>query len=122
MNVLKLAVVLLISSLFTGCTDSRRLDSLEKRVDALENQAAQRAATTKDAAEREQADRQARNMLWDMCRDGANKKFNRNLRLNGTKHKDGSYSVSVPTLQLMEQQKQNDLADCDRQYPGHRAD
>lgn len=85
-----LAYVLLTAALlFSGCNDSRRIESLEKRVSALEHQ----AGKFEEDSEKLKAQQQARAALWSVCRDGAYGKYNSALKSNGTKQKDGSLAL-----------------------------
>jgi len=93
--------------MIAGCQDSRvpaleqRLKQLEERTHQLE---AERTKTSEDDA--------ARRARLEACVADANGDFQRNLEHNGTKQRDGSYTVPVPTSEQMQRQRQGKIEEC----------
>jgi|SRR2546427_12926463 len=97
--------VLLFS--LAGCQDTR-LSNLEKRVDHLEQAVHQLEAARTKAAD----DDSARRAKLESCVAEANAAFERNMVSNGTKQRNGSYTVLVPVLNEMQRVKQGKIEEC----------
>jgi hypothetical protein len=93
--------------MIAGCQDSRvpaleqRLKQLEERTRQLE---AERTKTSEDDA--------ARRAQLEGCVAAANAEFDLSLSRNGTKQRNGTYSVPVVLLEQMQRQKQSKIEQC----------
>jgi hypothetical protein len=98
-------------SLFSGCQDSR-VTNLEQRVNQLESKTRElESERTKSVDE----DASRRTQL-EACVEEVSTDFQRSLVSNGTKQRNGSYNVPVPTLAEMERQKQVQIETCHLLY------
>jgi outer membrane murein-binding lipoprotein Lpp len=99
------AVVVAMILFLSGCQDSR-VTNLEQRVNQLESETrelkSERAAKSAD-------DDATRRTKLEACVEDVNADFQHNLVSNGTKHRNGSYNVPVPTLAEMQRQKQVEI-------------
>ena len=91
----------------TGCQDTR-VTNLEKRVDKLDQTVHQLEADRTKAVD----DDSARRAKLESCVAEANADFDRNMISNGTKKRDGSYSVPVPAASEMQRVKQGKIDEC----------
>lgn len=94
-----------------GCRDAR-ITNLEKRVDHLEQsirqlKAEQRKATDEDLARRSKL---------EICVADSDAQYDEMARRNGTKRRDGSWTIPVPVLEQMQRQKQAKIEECKLLY------
>jgi outer membrane murein-binding lipoprotein Lpp len=105
----KFAVVSGLILFLSGCQDSR-VTNLEQRVNQLESE------TRELKSERAADDDAARRTKLEACVEEVSTDFQRNLVSNGTKQRNGSYNVPVPTLAEMQRNKQGKIRECQLQY------
>ena len=111
MKVLRTAILLLVVVVNVSCKDSR-VPSLEQRVGSLEGRVHQLEAERDKARSDESASRDK----LESCVAEASAAFDRNIISNGTKARNGSYSVAVPVLAEMQRQKQGKIEECKLLY------
>lgn len=97
--------------LLTGCQDTR-LQTLEQRVNRLEQSVHRLESEHSKSA----SDESALRAKLESCVAEANAAFDRNLVQNGTKARNGGYSVPVPVLGEMQRQKQGKIEECKLLY------
>ena len=109
---LQATAVLAILALTTACQQDARLTSLEQRVSRLEQSARQfEAGRDKNAA-----DESARRAKLESCVGEANAAYDRNIVSNGTKGRNGNYSVPVTVASEMNKLKQSKIEECKLLY------
>jgi RES domain-containing protein len=94
-------------AVLTGC-ETNRIDSLDKRVTALEAQTKEQKAA--DAAQHQ---------AWLSCRDAADDSFDEGLRMSGQKDPKhpNRYWTDSAVYRNMQETWRDAVADCDRKYP-----
>lgn len=103
----KLKGMVVLLCMVAGCQDSR-VPALEQRVKQLEERTRQlEAEETKNTN-----DDDVRRLKLENCVAEANADFQKNLENNGTKARNGSYTVPVPLLEQMQRQKQSKIEEC----------
>ena len=107
--------MLCLSFGLVACQDDR-VTSLEHRVEKLE-QSVQQLQTEKNKLAEDDA---ARHAKLESCVADANAEFQRNVANNGTKSRNGTYSVPVPVLTEMQRQKQSKIEECRLLYSASR--
>jgi outer membrane murein-binding lipoprotein Lpp len=105
--ILQTTIVLSLMVLSVGCRDAR-LQTLEQRVNRLEESVRQLESERNKIAD----DDSARRAKLEACVSDANAAFDRDLASNGTKARNGGYNVSVPILAEMQRQKQGKIEEC----------
>jgi hypothetical protein len=105
------AALFLLIAVSEGCQDSR-VTPLEQRVNRLEQTVrqleAEQVKTSNDEA--------ARRAKLENCVVGANMVFDSSIISNGTRSRNGSYSVPVPVEAEMLRQKQAKIEECKLLY------
>ena len=91
----------------SGSQDSR-VTNLEQRVNQVENKTRELESQRTKSAD-ENASIRAK---LEAGVEEASTDFQRNLVSNGTKQRNGSYNVPVPTLAKMQRQKQVEIETC----------
>jgi hypothetical protein len=97
----------LIIAASVGCQDSR-VTPLEQRVNRLEQTVQQLEAEQNKTSN----DEVARRAKLENCVAGANAAFDSSIISNGTRSRNGSYSVPVPVEAEMLRQKQAKIEEC----------
>jgi outer membrane murein-binding lipoprotein Lpp len=90
-----------------GCQNARVTD-LEKRVDRLEQSTRQLEADRTKAADEDSK----RHAKLETCVAEANVAYERSTASNGTRQRDGSYSVPVTSVTVMDRAKQEKIEEC----------
>ena len=93
--------------LTSGCQDSRTAN-LEQRVSHLEERIHKLEVDRTNSAD----ESAARRTKLENCVADANSEFDKNVANNGTKNKNGTYSVDVPLAAEMQKQKQTKIEEC----------
>jgi hypothetical protein len=82
--------------------------NLEERVSVLEEKTHQLESEKAKSS----ANNEARQLKLENCVDEANMEFQKDVVSNGTKGRNGLYSVPVPIQSEMEKKKQGKIEEC----------
>jgi hypothetical protein len=99
--------LLTLGLMTTGCED-KRIPALEKRVGDLEQKTKQLEADKTKAAD-EQSQKEVN---LQVCVAAANDQYQQNIMSNGTKSRDGRYSVPTVVMTELDHQKQSKIEEC----------
>jgi hypothetical protein len=97
----------LVLCLTTGCEDAR-IANLEKRVSQLEEKNRQLESNKEKSSE----ESTARQVKLENCVAQAEAEFQKDVVGNGTKTRNGLYSVPVPVQSAMESKKRGKIEEC----------
>ncbi len=109
--ILQVALLFIVAILTIGCQDSL-VPALEQRVARLE-QSVHQLESERDRGVSDESPRRAK---LEGCVAAANVEFQNNVAGNGTKARNGSYSVPVGVLAEMQRQKQGKIEECKLLY------
>jgi hypothetical protein len=94
----------------------RQIKYLSQREQVFTDAITHLETTQYDQRDRAKADKEAKHALMLTCISGAETKFNQAVQKFGTRNRDGSYSVPVPTGEAAARQKESELQECKLLY------